>query len=229
MKVLAFTIALIVAGLPAALAKNLHDDPAQFSKDAKDDVDQLPYSGGNTVGDVLGFRSDNKKPGGLGSIRVTTGGKPEAWAIFAAATSQIMATGAKVTNNYVDIDATDQINNIICTLEFSSDKKNPIWKLHYQEHKATGLAWLQYELAGTPRRAHRIIFLARVCPYPYPNTAGSPDCANSPNTPEKTLNYQYPPGSAGPDNAVQYCTDKLKYTFTKGHKEYGDGGGGGEM
>ena len=230
MKFLAFTVALLVAALPATPVFAKHDDPVEFSKyanAAQGDIDQLPHSKGTSVGDVLGFRGNDKKPGGLGSIRVTTGGKPEAWSIFAAATSQIKADGANVINNYVDVDLTDQINGIICTLEFDKDniKNKDIRKLHYQEHRATGLAWLQYEFVDHTR--HRIIFLARTCPYgPY---AGSVNCTNSPNEPANAPNYIYPPGPGGPAHAAQYCTDKLKYTFTSEHKEFGDGGGGGEM
>ena len=163
MKVLAFTVALLAAALTAAPTR-AYDDPVKFSKDAnrlKDDVDQSPAV-------------KHTKITGLGSIRVAAGGRLGAQNLFINAASAALTAGASSKNSV----AIDGINNIVCASEFTGPNAgNPgkpvLTRLSYQEHRATGLAWLNFDhdapdgndSQGKPhRRAHRTIFLARICP-----------------------------------------------------------------
>lgn len=246
MRFLAFAVALLLVALPAASA-GAHDNPIDFGHDSNQlgsDPDHLPNPNASALEDVLGDHRGSKNPGGLGSIRVAAGGKPAARAVFASAVAlaggynPVSKTYANLAKHWEDA---DDINSIICTASFKSSGNatpaNPALKrIHYQEHKGTGLAWLQYELdigagPGTPRRAHRIIFLKRICT---DTGSGLATCAADKNTSDTSSSFVevMPVGQTpGTDFCNLIYPDQALPKGPSGlsTREFGDGGGGGEM
>lgn len=167
-------------------------DPTNLGQEGREKRHIVPdlhsFDASDPIG-FLGVRANQTTPRGLLNMRVETGGKPKARAVFEA-----IVADPKLT--WLPSYQAGSIgpNDITCSVFFDPSSGNDktaraikITRLSYREHHATGLAWLEVVLLGpngedggdmSGERKHRIIFLDRACPAAASDTAAG-ICAHS--------------------------------------------------
>ena len=180
----------------------------------------------------------NKQPHGLGNVRVQSGGRERAWQMFMDVLlydelkSNVVRRVARDDDNYPSTTlptAPNPRNYIVCGQTFDISKDNQsgtvkIKSLYYQEHAATGLAWIQYTIWHpktlfhlAEEQRHRLIFLNRQCPDGDPNTCSDHQATTTPITSKNATDVKACIAVVGQPTPV---------AAADGREE---GGGGGEM
>ena len=175
---------------------------------------------------------NNKQPHGLGNVRVQSGGRERAWKMFMEVLlydelkNHVVRRVALDDDNYPSTTPStppNPRNYIVCGQTFDITGNNQrgtvkIKSLYYQEHAATGLAWIQYTIwhQGEEQR-HRVIFLNRQCPDGKPTPCPDHQATTTPITSKNATDVKA---------CIAVVRQPTPVAAADGKEE---GGGGGEM
>ncbi len=200
-----------------------------------DEPDKLPDISESDISVMLNVDPNGKHHAqGLGGIRLLSGGKQRARNLM----TQIIynRNNAHLLNGHTfDSDTYESgavRNSVICTAAFKIDSNNTdtikIERIHYQEHKPTGLAWIEYRFRDNGNwQYHRLIFLNRICPSWSQSGAEHDQCEASNGHDFQNMPTAFVPEWSPGDCAKLYPNAMAPNDGTPPRDP--DGGGGGEM
>jgi hypothetical protein len=198
------------------------------------DIGTQPNASGNPD-QVFRDRGANH---GSGGMTLLSGGRSRAQALF-----QQKLDGARVVGTWA---GSDRFNDVICWVEYQyGGGQNKSLTVSYQEHRKSGLAWIEYKMEkNSGPQVRRFVFAERFCPAWDGDSQGAAECANDGNAAARPSTPWFVPGSdpADPAQNVPRCGPVWSLTSqgayeqvpveatansgSSGPRPFNDGGGG---